>query len=114
MIEPRLATRVRISALLRRCHAAGGSGAVLMKGDETAGALLILCREKGRISALLEETRMGDGPAQWEKRGPQDVENEGDFDHYIQRRRASDPDLWVVELDIPNAERFVVLPGCDN
>ncbi|MFZ4747332.1 MAG: DUF1491 family protein, partial [Sphingomonas sp.] len=26
---------------------------------------------------------------------------------WLERRREHDPDLWIVELDIPNAQRFV-------
>ena len=29
-----------------------------------------------------------------------------DLDGYWRRRRASDPDLWVIEVDIAAAERF--------
>jgi hypothetical protein len=30
----------------------------------------------------------------------------GDVGDYCRRRRARDPDLWVIELDSPEAERF--------
>ena len=37
--------------------------------------------------------------------------DEEPFDLYIERRKSRDPDIWVIELDIPNAERFIVETG---
>ena len=31
---------------------------------------------------------------------------------YVARRRRSDPDLWIIELDIPEAERFAAETIC--
>ncbi|MEO5586279.1 MAG: DUF1491 family protein, partial [Novosphingobium sp.] len=33
-----------------------------------------------------------------------------EFSEYLERRKYQDPDLWIVELDIANAERFIGLP----
>jgi hypothetical protein len=79
---------------------------ILAKGDETAGGILLATREKGRNSGVYERILGTDGHYQWQRVGPQDIDGESETDHYIQRRCASDPDLWVIELDIPNAERF--------
>jgi hypothetical protein len=38
--------------------------------------------------------------------GPQVIDNETEIYDYWRRRRARDPDLWVIELDIAQAERF--------
>jgi hypothetical protein len=40
--------------------------------------------------------------------GPSPEEGHEALDHYIARRRRSDPDLWVIELDVAEAERFAV------
>lgn len=79
---------------------------ILAKGDETAGGFLLATRNKGRNSGLFERILGPEGSYQWQRVGPQDTVDESDTDHYIQKRQASDPDLWVIELDIPNAERF--------
>lgn len=95
-----------VSLLMRRVSGEGGNAMILAKGDEMAGGLLLATREKGRNSGLLERILASDGGYAWQRVGPQDTVDEAVTDHYMQRRRTSDPDLWVIELDIPNAERF--------
>ncbi|HWV11973.1 MAG TPA: DUF1491 family protein, partial [Sphingobium sp.] len=34
------------------------------------------------------------------------------LNQYLARRRRSDPDLWVIELDIADAERFAAETIC--
>ena len=38
--------------------------------------------------------------------GPADDSDPQTLMDYVERRRRNDPDLWVVELDILDAERF--------
>ncbi|GAO40076.1 hypothetical protein SCH01S_42_01190 [Sphingomonas changbaiensis NBRC 104936] len=105
-MTPRLTSRMTIDALMRRVQAAGGFATVLAKGDETAGAILLLCSERGEPQVLLERTIDLDGHYRWTPCGPQDVESDGSRDSYMRRRRDSDPDLWLIELDVADAERF--------
>jgi hypothetical protein len=102
----RLTSAVLVSALLRRTAAAGGFAAVLTKGDATAGAILLVAAEKGRISGAWELILGQSGRYAWTRVGPQDVDIDVEFDQYLVRRRARDPDLWVIELDIPDAAQF--------
>ncbi len=102
----RLTSAMLASLMIRRVSGEGGMAMILAKGDETAGGILIATREKGRNTGLYERILSLDGHYLWQPVGPQDIDGERETDHYIQRRRASDPDLWVIELDIPNAERF--------
>ena len=105
-MTPRLTSRITVDALFRRVRAAGGFGTVLARGDDSAGAILLVCSDRGEVKALLERTIALDGDYRWTRCGPQDVEAMATRDSYIQRRRDSDPDLWLIELDIPDAERF--------
>jgi hypothetical protein len=102
----RLTSSFLASLLMRRVSGEGGMAMVLAKGDETAGGFLLATRDKGRNSGLFERILGPDDSYQWQRVGPQDTVDEVGIDHYIQKRCASDPDLWVIELDIPNAERF--------
>lgn len=106
MTGPRLATRVEVSALIRRIEGQGGHGMVLAHGDAEAGAILLLLAERGRPVLLLERVLVPSGDYRWQRTGPPEAGNPDALDAYIQRRRGFDSDLWVVELDIAGAERF--------
>ena len=98
--DDRLPTGVLVSALLRRVNDAGGFGAVLAKGDAQAGAVLVVAVEGG-ATRLLERGIGPDG-----RPGLIDSTPADDLPSYWRRRRQRDPDLWVIELDIPQAQRF--------
>ena len=134
--EPRLASSVIIAALRRKVEAAGGFATVLAKGDAVAGAILIVCPqgasgdgaghlsddarqgeshanigpdivpESGAKPVILEREPTFDGPGKWIAVGHQHIVNEHKLSEYLAKRRASDPDLWIIELDTAEAERF--------
>ena len=104
-MAPRLASAVLVSALLRRAQDEGGNGAVLAKGDPSAGSVTVILAEKGRKACVLERLLQPDGRYSWEE-SRQDVQNEEEFQKFLDRRRKYDPDLWILELDIASAERF--------
>jgi len=101
----RLATSVLVGALLRRAQDEGGFGAVLAKGDPMAGAIAVILAERGRRACFLERLLQPDGAYAWQS-ARQEVEEEAGFAAFLERRRRFDPDLWIVELDVPSAERF--------
>ena len=130
--EPRLASSVIIAALRRKVEAAGGFATILAKGDAVAGAILIVCPQgasgdgRGHASAdarqgeshanigpesgakpvILEREPTFDGPGKWVAVGHQHIDNEHKLSEYLAKRRGSDPDLWIIELDTADAERF--------
>ncbi|MBX9795524.1 DUF1491 family protein [Sphingomonas sp.] len=101
----RLPTHLVVSALLRRVNDAGGLGTVLARGDADAGAVLIITSERGAGPRCLERAPGLDGQARLAATGPDDGDLQS-IAEYWQRRRVRDPDLWVIELDIAQAERF--------
>ena len=74
-------------------------GAVLARGDATAGAILLLIVERGVVRRLLERALGPDGNYVWVASGPKSIDDPGLLADYLARRRRADPDLWVVELD---------------
>ena len=104
----RLSSGVLVSALLRRVNDAGGFGAVLAKGDAQAGAVLVVAVSGGE-SRLFERGIRADGRVGLIDSTPTD-----DLAGYWRRRRARDPDLWVIELDIADAERFAAETLADH
>ena len=97
----RLASAVKVSALLRRVDAAGGFGAVLARGDATSGSIAIVTRVHGADS-LLSPMFAASGSYEWVEVATGDA-----IPGWTERARRRDPDLWIVELDIPDAARFV-------
>lgn len=104
-MSARLSSEMLVSALIRRIEAEGGHATVLAKGDPSGGAILLACAERGVTHTLLERALTGTGDYEWVSCGPESTDA-SERDQYVERRRARDPDLWVVELDIAQAERF--------
>ncbi len=102
----RLAAGVLVSALVRRVNAEGGHATVLARGDATAGAVLIVCADRGAVTAVRERVLGPESTYLWQPVGGFDPNDPAAVTDYVARRQRSDPDLWVIELDIPNAERF--------
>ena len=100
----RLTSAMLVSALIRRVQAEGGFATVLHRGNDTAGAILIECVDRGQRQVLLERTTGLDGQDEW-RENPANPD-ESTHQNQMEKRRRSDPDLWVVELDIADAKRF--------
>lgn len=105
-MSDRLPTNLLVSALLRRVNDAGGMAMVLAKGDAQAGAILLVLNDKGRFAGMVEPGRELDGRAVLVPAGPGDTVSPAEVAAYWQRRRTRDPDMWVIDLDIPFAQRF--------
>lgn len=102
----RLASSILAGALLRRAESEGGFGVVLGKGDETSGAILIILLERGGNPRILERVLQPDATYEWREIEGQTPENREKMADFLARRRRFDPDLWVLELDVPSQERF--------
>lgn len=103
-MSARLATGALVNALVRRANHAGGFATILAKGDATAGAVLVVAQDRGENPALWERGIGPSGDVELIAVGPQG-DAQAVTDYWMKRRR-NDPDLWVVELDIAQAERF--------
>jgi hypothetical protein len=100
-VSGRLPTGMLVSALLRRVHNAGGSATVVAKGDPDAGAILVIAGWRGQDQRLFERGIGSDGQVSLIDSTPAE-----DVDGYCRRRRARDPDLWLIELDVAGAQQF--------
>ena len=97
----RLASGVKVAALLRQVSALGGFGTVLARGDDTAGSIAIVTRDAG-VETLLSPMFAMTGGYEWVAIASGDAVADS-----IERARRRDPDLWVIELDIADAARLV-------
>jgi hypothetical protein len=62
---------------------------------------------RGRHFACLERVLNLDGSYGWQAVGPGDSAGSADVEEFIARRARFDEDLWAVELDIAEPERFI-------
>lgn len=102
----RLTSAMLVGALKRRAEAGGGFVAILAKGDPTSGIVLVQAIDRGQDIGLFERVSNFSGGHALIRCGPSPDEGPEALAQYLARRRRSDPDLWVVELDIPNPQRF--------
>ena len=107
MTDDRIPAHVEVGGLIRAVQAAGGFGMVIAKGERDAGTLLVICCENGTNARLFERMPQLDGTRKWTLTKSQNPENPHEFTEYCDRRKRQDPDIWIVELDIANGERFI-------
>jgi len=105
-VTARLTSAMQVSALLRQVQSIGGHGVLVARGDETAGAILIELRDRGVAKGYFERLLQPSGQYRWDRADPADDDSQK-IAAWVDRKRSRDPDIWIVELDIPNAERFI-------
>lgn len=109
-MDERIPAHLEVSGLIRAVEAAGGFATVIAKGERDAGTLLILCCENGTNLRAFERMPSLDGPREWSLSKSQDTDNPLEFAEFLERRKRQDGDLWIVELDISDAWRFLTPP----
>ena len=108
-MSARLPAHFEVAAMIRRIEAAGGFAAVLKRGEREAGTILVIATERGGKARVFERMPDLEGGRKWHCSIIQDTENKSKIDEYLKRRSDQDADLWIVELDIANGERFIGL-----
>lgn len=106
-MDDRLPAQLEVQALIRAVQAAGGFATVLARGEKQAGTIMLICCENGTKLRAYERMPQLDGSRRWTLAKTQDAENPSEFAQYCARRSAQDPDLWQLELDVANPERFI-------
>lgn len=98
-----------MGALIRSVSAAGGFASVLQKGEQDAGTILVVLIERGTNARVYDRMPQADGSRAWILAQREDPNDKSNLQEWLDRRAAQDRDLWIVELDIPNGERFIGL-----
>ncbi len=106
MSDGRLPARLEVTALIRATESAGGFATVLARGEPDSGSILIVTCERDGGRRLWERMPRLDGPRRFEVSRNADGDPR-ELDLYLDRRRERDPDCWILELDIADAERFI-------
>ncbi len=102
MTSAPLPASIMAPALVRQVNGNGGFATVLVRGSPWGAAMLVVHRH-GPMVRILERMPSLSGTPVWH------VAAKGDepIATFIERQRRFDPDLWVIELDIADPERFI-------
>jgi len=109
-METRVKAEFWVKALIRRCETAGAFAAVVHKGDETAGSMILkISTLDGQAKAFVPGYAV-DGHRVWRSQPQTDPVAEAQVDAYIARAVERDPDLWVVEIEDREGRHFLGEP----
>ena len=107
MRDERLPAHVEVAGILRHAQASGDFATVLRKGDPDRGSLILIVTSRGSHVAILERILDLDGAYVWQRSDPADSAGSINIVNFLARRARFDEDLWAVELDIAEPERFI-------
>jgi len=99
---------VWVSAIVRLAQANGDFATIAKKGDETAGQIILVARRRNGHVQVYSRTMNSRGDYSWTVAIASPPEESIKVNDYLDRQRRYDPDLWIVDLDTDNPERFVV------
>ena len=108
MSDDRLPAAIEAAGLVRTITAEGDFAAILKRGDPDRGALLLIINSRGEyVSCLQRRFAFDRNSYSWERVGPERSEGSGQLSHFLDQQARFDPDMWQIELDIAQAERFI-------
>lgn len=107
-METRIPAHLEVAGMIRAVEAAGGFAMVLQKGERDAGTILVVTLDRDGPATLYERMPQLDGTRLFIAAKQQNTEKPYEFSEYLDRRKNQDPDCWLIELDIADAERFIV------
>lgn len=108
-MDARLPAHLEAAGLMRLAESLGGFATVLAKGERDAGTILVVILCRGGPGQLFERMPALDGSRRFVATKSQEPDNPTEFADYLERRRRNDPDIWILEVDIDEAERFTAI-----
>lgn len=111
-MNARLTSEFWIAAYRARLRLADIPVYVTAKGDPTAGAVLVKCaRLDGSAEVWQRSFDLMSGARVWVQlaAGP-----EAEVDATLQRQRARDPDLWILEIESRDGRTLLDEPGLSD
>ncbi|ODT01066.1 MAG: hypothetical protein ABS49_02710 [Erythrobacter sp. SCN 62-14] len=108
-MDERLPAHLEAASILRLAESLGGFATVLAKGERDAGTILIAILCRGGAAQLYERMPALDGSRRFVATKAQNPDDPTEFTDYLERRRRRDPDIWILEVDIDEAERFTAI-----
>lgn len=106
-MSERLPAAMEAGAIMRGVEAKGGFATIIRRGDPDRGALTLLVASRGELKAVLERRMATDFSYKWAEVGHSSSDKTQEWQRVLDSQDKFDPDSWLIELDIPDAERFV-------
>jgi hypothetical protein len=106
-VEGRLPAHIEVSGIRHLAESLGGFATVLAKGERDSGTIAIVIIGRDEPAELYERMPQLDGNRPFVRSVTEDIDKKEDFSELLARRMARDPDLWLIEADVPDKERFV-------
>lgn len=93
--------------MIRQVEGDGGFGTILHRGDKDRGAISLIVSEKGQAVAILERRMATDFRYLWTAVSGAEALGGSGWQDWVAKKSRIDPDCWLVELDIADAQRFI-------
>ena len=114
-MTPRLPTRLWIDALRKRASVAGAFAMVIHPGDDDRGDMIVkVLTGPGEARGYARRFSADGSLSFYDLAADGATGAESELDAIIARRRASDPDLWVVEIEDREGRHFLTEPVFDT
>ncbi len=88
-----------VKAHIRRCQVNDIFAALVRRGDERSGTVLIKLNSLNGSAMVLSRAFDGYGDLYWMRATGENAVPEADADRYIEKQLSFDPDLWVLEIE---------------
>lgn len=109
-MTPKLKTSIWVQALIRRAEVNGASAFVARKGEPDSGAVIVKVSPLNGQACVWSSSYGRDGERRWMRATGDDFVADADAEAYIQRSRARDADLWVIEIEDRAGRDFLTEP----
>ena len=106
-MEPRLKTSFWVQALIRRAEVNGASAFVARKGEPDAGAVIVKVSPLNGMALVWSSSYGREGERRWIKATGENFVADAEAEAYIERSRARDVDLWVIEIEDRQGRDFL-------
>lgn len=110
MTAARLKAGIWVAAYIRRCFSADKPAMLRHRGDEQAGTVLIKVNRLDGTAMVLSPSFGIAGARVWLRATGTEPVAEAQADAYIDKRRARDPDLWLVEVESRDGDAMLDEP----
>lgn len=109
----RLKSEIWASALIRRVFSDGGYGAIERRGADEAGAIFVRVRHRDGTQSLYapapQSAFLDDPEADRLFEARFQAAAESDVEKALEGETRFDPDLWLVEIEVDDPERYLAI-----